>query len=670
MGRLLFGTNVTQHNVAIASNYFYSSNNVGIGTSNVTNALTVAGGASIGSGYIGNASPANGLIVQGNVGIGTTAPSYGLDVAGTTRIQNTLFMNSQVQNCVLALWHSNIPSAATTEYFGFGVNNGVLRYNVNVRESDHVFYANTTELMRVKGTGLVGIGLSNPLYNLHVASNAMIQGIFGSNNYQAHGRVYFNDRNYGIGAGTFTNSGTDNLYLWRFDGENRSIMFTRTSNGNTNPVGYTVDMIIYGNTGFVGIGTATPSNTLDVAGSLRVTSNITTPGSLITTNASGLSAFGVRPDSAVYVSAVAPYIASSTDNPALPSTSSNARPLYFYGSNITYDARFGNHHFITGNVGIGHSNPGSALFIARDSQLSNTTFAGDPGQGQFFICGSTDINKRLAFLYDTTTNRGYIQSLLRFSGATPLCLNSAGGNVGIGTSNPIFQLHNALGSVFIGDIAYASNVIPASVPVSTTANGHRLIFDNSYNGTPGTGMAANKIVLHNNNFIGGFGIEESAVTYHSGSIHNFYVNARNATPYGNIGMSLTPTGLGIGTSNPGYRLEVSGAIYSSGDITAFSDKRMKDDLKPIINALDKVEKMQGYTYVRKDYDALNEKMGRRHIGFVAQELVDVVPEAVLYDEGSDRFSVNYGSLVAVCVEAIKELRRENRELRDIIANLL
>jgi hypothetical protein len=179
----------------------------------------------------------------------------------------------------------------------------------------------------------------------------------------------------------------------------------------------------------------------------------------------------------VYVSAVAPYIASSTDNPALPNAGSNARPLYLYGSNVTYDARFGHHYFITGNVG-------------------------------------------------------------------------------------------------------------------------------------------------------------------------------------------------IGASNPGYRLEVSGAIYSSGDITAFSDKRMKDDLKPIINALDKVEKMQGYTYVRKDYDALNEKMGRRHIGFVAQELVDVVPEAVLYDEGSDRFSVNYGSLVAVCVEAIKELRRENRELRDIIANLL
>ncbi len=51
-----------------------SNTNVGIGTSTAMNRLTVAGGTSIGGGYIGNGAPANGLLVEGNVGIGTTSP--------------------------------------------------------------------------------------------------------------------------------------------------------------------------------------------------------------------------------------------------------------------------------------------------------------------------------------------------------------------------------------------------------------------------------------------------------------------------------------------------------------------------------------------------------------------------------------------------------------------
>src|SRR5690606_17505921 len=51
-----------------------SNTNVGIGTSTAMNRLTVAGGTSIGGGYVGNGAPANGLLVEGNVGIGTTSP--------------------------------------------------------------------------------------------------------------------------------------------------------------------------------------------------------------------------------------------------------------------------------------------------------------------------------------------------------------------------------------------------------------------------------------------------------------------------------------------------------------------------------------------------------------------------------------------------------------------
>ena len=49
-----------------------------------------------------------------------------------------------------------------------------------------------------------------------------------------------------------------------------------------------------------------------------------------------------------------------------------------------------------------------------------------------------------------------------------------------------------------------------------------LIFDNTFNGTAGAGILANKIRLHNNNaWIGGFGLEAGGVTYSSGDSHIF-----------------------------------------------------------------------------------------------------------------------------------------------------
>lgn len=129
------------------------------------------------------------------------------------------------------------------------------------------------------------------------------------------------------------------------------------------------------------------------------------------------------------------------------------------------------------------------------------------------------------------------------------------GAVGIGIANPSFKLHDA-GSLFIGDITYASSTIPSTVASLETANGYRLVFDNTFNGTTGTGMAANKIVLHNNNWLAGFGIEGGTlpgVTYHSGAGHNFYINTNNSS-YGSRAMSLNASG----------NLTVTGSISCSG----------------------------------------------------------------------------------------------------------
>jgi hypothetical protein len=120
---------------------------------------------------------------NGNVGISTSTPAYKLDVNGNARINNLLYTNNQLNNNVICMYKANsTPLVSDTNYYGFGMNSAMLRYNVDSTGADHAFYANTTEIMRVKGTGRVGIGTSAPSAPLHVTAtsslNADANGIY------------------------------------------------------------------------------------------------------------------------------------------------------------------------------------------------------------------------------------------------------------------------------------------------------------------------------------------------------------------------------------------------------------------------------------------------------------------------------------------------------------
>jgi hypothetical protein len=95
---------------------------------------------------------------------------------------------------------------------------------------------------------------------------------------------------------------------------------------------------------------------------------------------------------------------------------------------------------------------------------------------------------------------------------------------------------------------------------------------------------------------------------------------------------------------------VTGTVVASGNITAFSDSRVKEDVELIDNALDKVKQVRGVTFTRNDV----EDTETRHAGVIAQELQAVLPEAV-YPTQSGMLSVDYGNTIGLLVEAIKEL---------------
>jgi hypothetical protein len=93
-------------------------------------------------------------------------------------------------------------------------------------------------------------------------------------------------------------------------------------------------------------------------------------------------------------------------------------------------------------------------------------------------------------------------------------------------------------------------------------------------------------------------------------------------------------------------IDSSGNLVMSGNVTAYSDANLKTDVTTISNALSLVNKMRGVNYTRID-------SGKRGVGVIAQEMQEVVPEAVHDTHGT--LSVAYGNLVGILIEAIKEL---------------
>ena len=107
---------------------------------------------------------------------------------------------------------------------------------------------------------------------------------------------------------------------------------------------------------------------------------------------------------------------------------------------------------------------------------------------------------------------------------------------------------------------------------------------------------------------------------------------------------------------PSYELDVSGTIR--GDTVSDSDARLKEDVQPLTDALDKVSQLQGVSFQWKD----TTRGEGRHIGVIAQDVEPVFPEVVSTDSDGYK-SVAYDKLVAPLIEAVKTLKAENDALR-------
>jgi hypothetical protein len=115
--------------------------------------------------------------------------------------------------------------------------------------------------------------------------------------------------------------------------------------------------------------------------------------------------------------------------------------------------------------------------------------------------------------------------------------------------------------------------------------------------------------------------------------------------------------LGIRTSatSSSYAIYVEGGIYSTGNVVAYSDVRKKREIITVDNALATVNKLRGVFYKRIETDDEKVDPNKRQIGVIAQEVNEVLPEAVTYAKDVDEYGVQYGNMAGLFIEAIKEL---------------
>jgi hypothetical protein len=112
-----------------------------------------------------------------------------------------------------------------------------------------------------------------------------------------------------------------------------------------------------------------------------------------------------------------------------------------------------------------------------------------------------------------------------------------------------------------------------------------------------------------------------------------------------------------------WQLDMSGNMTVAGDVTAYSDARVKTNIKTIENALDKVLGLRGVSYNRTDSDDKKTK-----IGVIAQETLPIVPEVVNQDNDG-MYNVSYGNFGGLFIEAFKEQQQQIKTQAEQISKL-
>jgi hypothetical protein len=287
-----------------------------------------------------------------------------------------------------------------------------------------------------------------------------------------------------------------------------------------------------------------------------------------------------------------------------------------------------------GRVGIGTSNPSNTLHVDSGTADTVALFKSSGDAKAYIVVKDSGSSGGAFFGADGT------HTIIGTGGSTERMRIDSAGNVGIGASSPsqMLEVHSTTNNLDTGPVIRVSGASDYSEWATKDTITRLQHVENSADATNGYG----KIEFKTN----------CASSSTSPTRGGFLWT----TGVGSV-MAITNTGnVGIGATSPSEKLYVTGNIYATGNITAYSDERIKENINVVPNALDAVDAIRGVTYTRTDTK-------EDSVGVIAQEVEALFPELIT-ENNEGMKSVNYNGLIGVLFAAVKELSAEVKLLKE------
>jgi len=595
----------------------YMNGNVGIGTTNPLHKLTIGAGAQtiafegvagvpyVGIGYdtsVGSGGQ-GGIVFRTNVGstnLNGTVMTIARDT-GNVGIGTTTPGNKLV---VTGAAQSNMSFLSTMGYSDTSA--GGLQLSG---------YFGTLWGLYVNNSGNLSIGYGNTgAAKVAVTTSGVITGLAAN--------IGVNENNTGVPTYSFTTDSNTGMY--------------KPSSDNLGLVTGGTERLRIDSSGNIGIGATTVSAKLQVGS-----------------------------DSLGFNGAASILIASNSGGLAIPHTATYfdyyGNGSNFIGGDTSFRDTGGTTYRMVVNgtgVGIGTTTPSQKLVVVGNSYVTGASTANSfslvEGGGmnrdgnQATVYGSYVLNLR-----PNLSTPGWV--IDNVGSLTPL--------VGNDNTLDIGNVSNRPRNIHIGSNGYFGG----SVGIGTTTPGSKLdVFQNTVGSTGISDVQARATIFERNHASLGLAFAHDNVANRPliQSVSNGVAFPILLNPYGG--------NVGIGTTTPSQKLTVAGTIQSTdllGGATTLStdangniirtpsDQKLKTNIETLTSSLDKVRQLRGVSYKWID----EAKFGSStEIGLIAQEVQTVVPEVV--KGGGSYLSVNYQNLVALLIEAIKELANKVEQI--------